>query len=1018
MKPMLLELQAFGPFAHRQAIDFRELGTKTFFLIHGPTGAGKTSILDGICFALFGDSSGGERDGRQMRSHHADSDTLTEVSFSFALGALTYRVRRVPEQMRKARRGGGETKQLQIAELCRLDAIEGVEVKRPLASGWSKVTEAVVDLLGFESEQFRQVIMLPQGKFFEFLKSSSQDREKILQTLFGTELYKRIEDQLKLAANELSRQADRVRTQRQTLLDQARADNEAALDSRQQQQTEELTQRRGAEQSSAAAALAAEGMLAAARRSADQFQELDKATGLLQSLRGQEVGWATKRTQLADARRAALIEPYVAAVAELDRQSGEASTRVKTLAEQLATASKAHESADVALVRERQRAPEIEQAMALIARLDALGEKVAALATARADHATAMAEAGKATTALNAAQQNHKAVSQALQGHSNRIQELRIQAAEINGLRSRHTQLAAQLIHATTLTGRVAEQSQAIRRVEEERSRLRTTEASCVEARRQLDRVRQDWVAGQAARLAHELVDGQPCPVCGGSEHPVPAKASGALVLDQTLKAAESVVSKSEGEQREAAQKLATAQQAVGVLDARIAELRTALGEMPASVDALKTQAEAARTALTQAETASRVLKELEASLAAAQLAVSEAEAAVKLTDSAAQGAQARLQQMNGLLAERVAGIPAELSEPAALSLARTAAIQVRDTLRQSVEAATQTATRASHQLIEVKTRLEASESASKTLATQRAEHGASLDARLAAAGFVNIDTYKRAYLETSAAVALENGIDAFSLSLAAAAERQSRAAEATRDIARPDLPGLTAQHESAKAALLAASNAVRDALAALAATATFVESLTRLSGEYQSIEGRYTVLKQVSDVAGGANAQRMSFQRYVLATLLEEVLVATTLRLQVMSRGRYEMRRKLQASDQRAAAGLDLEVFDQYTGTTRAVSTLSGGESFLASLALALGLSDVVQAYAGGIRLDAIFVDEGFGTLDPESLDFAVRALQDLQQAGRMVGIISHVAELKEWIDARLEVTAAQSGSVAEFRL
>ena len=145
---------------------------------------------------------------------------------------------------------------------------------------------------------------------------------------------------------------------------------------------------------------------------------------------------------------------------------------------------------------------------------------------------------------------------------------------------------------------------------------------------------------------------------------------------------------------------------------------------------------------------------------------------------------------------------------------------------------------------------------------------------------------------------------------------------------------------------------------------------------------------------------------------------MATALRLQVMSRERYEMRRKLQASNQRAAAGLDLEVFDQYTGTTRAVSTLSGGESFLASLALALGLSDVVQAYAGGIRLDAIFVDEGFGTLDPESLDFAVRALQDLQQAGRMVGIISHVAELKEWIDARLEVTATQRGSVAVFRL
>ena len=153
-----------------------------------------------------------------------------------------------------------------------------------------------------------------------------------------------------------------------------------------------------------------------------------------------------------------------------------------------------------------------------------------------------------------------------------------------------------------------------------------------------------------------------------------------------------------------------------------------------------------------------------------------------------------------------------------------------------------------------------------------------------------------------------------------------------------------------------------------------------------------------------------------MLATVLVEVLATNSIRLRVMSRGRYEIRRRIDPVNQRAAAGLDLEIFDQYTGTTRGVSTLSGGESFLASLALALGLSDVVQSYAGGIRLDAIFVDEGFGTLDPESLDFAIRALKDLKQAGRMVGIISHVAELKEWIDARLELKATQAGSVASF--
>ena len=294
----------------------------------------------------------------------------------------------------------------------------------------------------------------------------------------------------------------------------------------------------------------------------------------------------------------------------------------------------------------------------------------------------------------------------------------------------------------------------------------------------------------------------------------------------------------------------------------------------------------------------------------------------------------------------------------------------------------------------------------------------AALQARLQATAFADLDAYKTAQLDTAAIESLHSAIEVFTTSLASAGERHLRAAEATRDLTRPDLAALSSQHEIAKAAHLAASNAVRDVLAVFKTTGEHVASLQRLAAEYLAVEARYTVLKEVSDVAGGANAQRMSFQRYVLATLLEEVLVATTLRLNVMSRGRYEMRRKLQAADQRAAAGLDLEVFDQYTGTTRGVSTLSGGESFLASLALALGLSDVVQAYAGGIRLDAIFVDEGFGTLDPEALDFAVRALQDLQQAGRMVGIISHVAELKEWIDARLELQATRNGSVAAFRL
>ena len=303
-----------------------------------------------------------------------------------------------------------------------------------------------------------------------------------------------------------------------------------------------------------------------------------------------------------------------------------------------------------------------------------------------------------------------------------------------------------------------------------------------------------------------------------------------------------------------------------------------------------------------------------------------------------------------------------------------------------------------------------------KALDTQLKKKTDDFSARLQAAGFADTAAYQAARLSEADAARLDDTIRSNDAALKAAEERLRRATADTATVTRPAIDKFAEAHESAKAALLAASGLVQQILVTVQGTTGFVASLTDLAKLFKDIEDRYAVIKRVSDVANGNNPQRMSFQRYVLATLLEEVLAATTTRLRIMSRGRYEMRRKIEPVNQRAAAGLDLEIFDHYTGMSRAAGTLSGGESFLASLALALGLSDVVQSYAGGIRLDAIFVDEGFGTLDPESLDFAIRALKDLQQAGRLVGIISHVAELKEWIDARLVLSATQSGSEATF--
>lgn len=1016
MKPLQLEMQAFGPFARRQVIDFRQLGGKTFFLIHGPTGSGKTSILDGICFALFGDSSGGERDGRQMRSHHADADTLTEVCFDFALGAQRYRVRRVPEQMRKARRGGGGAQQAQIAELWKVEDTGAGEQLTPLASRWTTVTAEVSKLLGFESRQFRQVIMLPQGKFFEFLKSSSQEREKILQTLFGTELYKLIEEALKRSADQVERDAARVRTQRQTLLDQAKAESESALEARLLQQDSDLITKRAAEQLASAAAQAAEKALADARRVGDRFDELDKASAALAVLRNQQSTWETHKARLVGARQAASLRPYELAAAEAGKLLEEEEARGKKLAAETAAAQTAQQSAAAALEREKLRSPEREKLTARIAELDALVGKVAALSAARTEHAKALTESRRTAAALQSAQQASNGAADALQKLHVDIQSYRVLAAGQEAMRASQARLKSQLDSASSLAARAKELAELAPKVEVLNQTVAAAASAVGEVRSNRDATRQAWIAGQAARIAHELVDGQACPVCGAHEHPAPAHAGAAVVSDDALKAAEDALAGAEKRHRDAERALTDALTGLGILEARIAEIRASLGDGGTSPDELKQQFDAGAAALAKAEAAEKSLQALESQLAAAQEKAKVAEDAAKAAEAVAQQAGGKLQEWVGQLREREAGVPTDLSDTKALENARAGAVKARDALMQALDAATSAATAAATKLAESRARVEASGRARARFSVQQQEKSGEFDQRLHALGFADAAAYRAMKLDDVAMATLESDIGKFETSLSAAADRQNRASTDTRDLVRPDVAARAAEHEAAKTAHLAASNAVRDAVAALQGTTGFVESLKKLVDEFQSLEARHAVLRQVADVASGSNAHRMSFQRYVLATLLEEVLVATTLRLGVMSRGRYEMRRKTASTDQRAAGGLDLEVFDQYTGTTRAVSTLSGGESFLASLALALGLSDVVQSYAGGIRLDAIFVDEGFGTLDPEALDFAIRTLMDLQQAGRMVGIISHVAELKEWIDARLELKASQTGSEAIF--
>jgi DNA repair protein SbcC/Rad50 len=875
VRPLRVVMQAFGPYAGEQVLDFADLRGAPFFLITGPTGSGKTTVLDAMAFALYGVTSGGPeseggRSGASMRSDHADPQLLTRVAFDFALGADLYRIEREPEQQRPKLRGDGTTTHGQAATLWRLRHDDGPDGRAtrvhdaPLATGWTRVSTEAESMLGFRSEQFRQVVMLPQGRFQKLLEADSKEREHILRALFDTDHYALLEQTLKDQAVALRRAAEKLGERRDEVLRQAEATSADNLDERRARQALEAAEADEIAQQAEAARDAAQARLIAGSEAAARLTELAEAHRGLEAL----TECAAQVDEVRRERDAAASAATIADVAQA-ATAARAQSEARTTASQEAAAeherlAAADTEAAAALAAHEARTGEREAAAAEALRLKSLVGATDALAGARAAEQSADAEATKAKAAGEAADSRWATAHE------------RLTAAETS------------------------------------------------------------WFAGQAGLLAAGLQDAAPCPVCGALDHPSPA----VLAAD--------VPAQTELEQ-----------------------LRRTVAEL------LETR-EAARRRLAQAT----------AALAAAAACTQEREHAAA----------------------------PEFADPATLAAAIAAAERQADALTRAQRAAADAA-HAAH--IAAATAAERRQNtAAEALRAQQelGEACARFASRLAQAGFDDEAAWAAACRPPAHTQRLHALVDTHDQDCIKAAERLRLAQAAAQGIEPPDLPAL----EQAAAAATAAARGARDAAAGLAAAAAMagrhLERLAELAAQERSLGASYAVLGRLADVATGGNTRHLSFRRYVLGAFLDDVLVAASQRLHLMTKGRYRLERTERRAGGKAAAGLNLEVYDAWTGVARPVATLSGGETFMAALSLALGLAEVVQAHAGGIRLETVFVDEGFGSLDEESLDLALAALMSLNEGGRLVGIISHVAELRERIDARLEVSAGKTGSTARF--
>ncbi|MFD7427965.1 AAA family ATPase [Streptomyces sp. NPDC059818] len=1008
-----LGITAFGPFGATEEIDFDALCAAGIFLLHGPTGAGKTSVLDAVCYGLYGAVPGARQSpGTSLRSDHAPADLLTEIRLELTVGGRRLEITRSPAQTRPKKKGDGYTTEKAQSRLREYVPDEGW---RALSRSNQEIGEEITQLIGMSRDQFCQVVLLPQGDFARFLRADAEARGKLLGRLFDTRRFAAVEEhlaELRRAAGTQVRAGDeRILAVAQRIAQAAGpAASECPLPGIQPGEpglADAVLEWAATARSSARERLdiaasvlsAAESRQTAARLALDTARELAGLQQRYEETRRRATAVEAGRAEhdqaqerLKRARKADLVAPALELREEADR---------------------AHRRADAARDRSRAGLP---------------GD----LADAGAEQLTALErrlreELGGLDAARRAERRGAEIDSErtALERQARADDEL-IRDAESwlagwettrNGLHTRIEASQEAATRAELLAGRLdpaRRRLDAARRRDALAARVSDAEERLGAARERALATGEAWLGLRerrlrdiAAELARELADGEACAVCGSPDHPRPARAGDGHVDQAAEDTAEAAHRRAEQARTEAEHALAAVRERHAAARAEAAETGdgqaadTAGGRDRAAEPTVGALTDLVDTLTREHTEAYRTATGTHAAREALAAAEREQEQRAGARQQAERRAAARTSRREGLDAEQAAleevlaqarGAAGSVTEHAALLQHRVALlVEAAATLREEESAAAR--------LKEADDRL------------ADAAFRAGFDTPQDAAGTMLPDSRQRE---------LQHRIDAWQAEAAAVADRLAET-EARAAAGRPP-----AAPDAAQPVFDTAERLLRAAAGAHAAARERCTELGRLSRRAADevralgpVREEYERIARLAGLTAGTSAdneRKMRLESYVLAARLEQVAAAATARLRRMSSGRYT----LVHSDARTGgrrAGLGLHVIDAWTGRERDTATLSGGETFFASLALALGLADVVTDEAGGVRLDTLFIDEGFGSLDDQTLDEVLDVLDSLRERDRSVGIVSHVADLRRRIPAQLEVVKERHGSAVRHR-
>lgn len=1040
MKPLSLVMSAFGPYAQEVTLDFTLLGSQGLFLITGPTGAGKTTIFDALTFALFGESSGSVRTVDSLRSDFADAQTKTSVTLTFSHKNRTYTVERIPRYERPKKSGQGTTTETAQATL----SLPGGQV----ITGYRDVTLKIEDILGIKSDQFKQIAMIAQGEFLKLLLADSKERGEIFRRVFSTNLYQTaqrlLKDRERAAKNLLETKENNILHSLKTISLPGEEDLKTRIEEATIHQgpeilealqelinkDRELQDALTEQVRSQGEAIANQIELITKSRYLDKaFSDLELVTQRREELQKKASVHQERQDTLARGEKALYqVRPLEQAFREKQNEEDELKESIKELSDLVKKQEAKRNEAKAVYEAEKETEPRREKLNASIDSLTKLLPKYIEAENLKND----LSELQETQTKLEESLQKLKEQKTLLAENKEELtQELEtLGDIEVKILQGEHESkdletIRQQLLAVQSSLGRLqslaleyAQAGQTFTQAEESYDKLQKHYADREKA----------FFRDQAGVLAASLDDGAPCPVCGSRTHPMKAtpdphapseedlkKLKGEVEKARiTLSQASNSLSAKKTEHQEAQKHLRTIAQGLFVdppdsEETILEELADRLDKAQGENERLRGENAAhlkrLRDGLERKNALQKKLQTLETDLKANDEALKETERAHGNLDTEISGKAGELQALQSSLEYK--------NQEEAQNALKTWTDEL-GALRKAFQEAERVFQDLTTELSNNQTLLKDQKDRLIKVTESRDTAKRNYAEKMVSCGFPDEASYRSALKTEQDLKELAQIIRDYEKEAQEVEQDFKRLSQETKDKDRPDLQALEDSKEELDEEKSRLERTLQSVHARLVVNEPIEKAVREGLEQLSELQRDYLLVSNLAKTASGelAGKQKLAFEQYVQAFYFTQILYEANKRLKIMTNSRFELLRREEATDLRSQTGLEIDVLDHYTGRVRSVKSLSGGESFKASLSLALGLSDVIQSSSGGVEINTLFVDEGFGSLDAESLEQAIQTLVGLAQGNRLIGIISHVEELKERIDKQIVIEKATSGS------